>query len=190
MSKKYRKAFKDTLCKCCLSKEQRNMRDYRGRPIPSGTTAYVTVSNSSNSRSHIPHDGSHFQRSPAIRRAFQPPPLQHTSKPNGSTKHKLNSIKIKLFPSSNKNSVPITADSSNLDGNKSKLKTPNGSIESDTSRSPSSSPRLTHVEHLKEELELNDIPEQKPSTRQQPILPKTDLITIDNRHNSSADAML
>ena len=188
MSKKYRKAFKDTLCKCCLTKEQKNMRDYRGRPVPSGTTAYVTVnvSNSSNSRTHAGHDGDHFQRSPAIRRAFQPQP---TSKPYGSTKHKLNSIKIKLFPSSNKETIPITVNSTNLDSNKSKLRTPNGSIESDTSHSPSSSPRLTHVKHLKEELELNDIQEQDLCSRKV-ILPKVDIISIDRHHYANSDTML
>ncbi len=191
MSKKYRKAFKDTLCKCCMSKEQRNMRDSRGRPIPSGATAYVTVnmSNSSNSRSLLStHDGAHFHRSPAIRRAFQ---SGNCNLPNGSAKKPLHSIKLKLFPGSMKSKSAANAiESTRHDENKSKLKTPNGSIGgSDRSRSPSSSPRFAHVRSLREELELNDL-QGDSSARSQLPSPKADIITIDKSRGPSEDTML
>ncbi len=159
------------------------MRDFRGRTVVGAerSTAYVTVnaSNSSNSRTGIVGQDGALQRSPAIRRAFQ----QTTNK--STTAQKLTSIKIKLFPGSIKRHEEKPAMRGGRDC-RATLKTPNGSICSDTSHSPSGSPRLNHAQHIGEELEMSD----GVLGEKQTILPKSDVITVDGISNVDADTML
>lgn len=51
MSKKYREAFKETLCRCCLPPEQRRKRDSRGRIIGERSMTCYTVAGGNSTRS-------------------------------------------------------------------------------------------------------------------------------------------
>ena len=54
MSRKYRQAFKDTLCRCCMSPDERRYNEarMRGYTFSERSTTYMTVAGGANSRLH------------------------------------------------------------------------------------------------------------------------------------------
>lgn len=147
MSRKYRQAFKETLCRCILSNDERHiLRDGRGRIYSERSATYITATGGNVTTKLLSDksDSSHNKGSVSPHRnVYKDLPEQQNAcqrkwalwKTHMLYRHKKGDKKMNGCDNTNKGA-------------------PNGSVCTDSNQSSSSS---LPAQHIKEELELTDM---------------------------------